>query len=259
MAVPTAITDLSTTAASNSPAGGDPILPDLDNYLRAFAAFIRQNHDALAGKQATLGFTPVNRAGDTMTGALAAIKGSTSAPGMAFAGDTNTGLHSPAADVLDLVTAGASRWRVDASGRLVHPARTQPCFRGRTSANRTTEGIFDNYSVEVDDSGAFDASTGVFAAPIDGWYEFSASIRVAITLGAGSANAVGYISDAGGVSHAIGQVNVTPGTTLSYINLSTGPVRMSAGQVARVRFTTHGTAHTLGDSFCVFFSGRLIG
>lgn len=42
MPVPTVITDLSTTAASNSPAGSDPPGPDGDNYFRAHAAFIRQ-------------------------------------------------------------------------------------------------------------------------------------------------------------------------------------------------------------------------
>lgn len=42
MPVPTVITDLSTTAASNSPAGSDPPGPDGDNYFRAHAAFIAQ-------------------------------------------------------------------------------------------------------------------------------------------------------------------------------------------------------------------------
>lgn len=42
MAVPTSITDLSTTASSNSPAGTEAVLPNLDNYLRAHAAFIAQ-------------------------------------------------------------------------------------------------------------------------------------------------------------------------------------------------------------------------
>lgn len=43
MPVPTSITDLSATAASNSPAGGDALLPELDNFLRAHGAFIRQS------------------------------------------------------------------------------------------------------------------------------------------------------------------------------------------------------------------------
>jgi hypothetical protein len=41
MAVPTLISDLSTTAASNSPTGGE-VPTDGDNYLRAHAAFIAQ-------------------------------------------------------------------------------------------------------------------------------------------------------------------------------------------------------------------------
>lgn len=60
MPVPTAITDLSTSAAGNSPAGSDAILPDLDNYIRALSAFIAQNY---ADK--------LPKAGGTMTGALA--------------------------------------------------------------------------------------------------------------------------------------------------------------------------------------------
>jgi hypothetical protein len=40
MPVPSAITDLSTTLASNSPAGSDNVFPDLDNYLRAHAQFV---------------------------------------------------------------------------------------------------------------------------------------------------------------------------------------------------------------------------
>ena len=40
MPIPTTFSDLSTTAASNSPAGSDNVFPDNDNYLRAFAAFL---------------------------------------------------------------------------------------------------------------------------------------------------------------------------------------------------------------------------
>lgn len=42
MTVPTLITDLSTVAASNSPAGSDAVFPDLDNFIRALSAFIAQ-------------------------------------------------------------------------------------------------------------------------------------------------------------------------------------------------------------------------
>lgn len=40
MPVPASINDLSTTAASNSPGGGENPFPDLDNHIRALASFI---------------------------------------------------------------------------------------------------------------------------------------------------------------------------------------------------------------------------
>lgn len=42
MAIPTVITDLSATIASNAPAGGDQAFPNIDDYLRAAYGFIRQ-------------------------------------------------------------------------------------------------------------------------------------------------------------------------------------------------------------------------
>jgi hypothetical protein len=50
MPVPALITDLSTTAASNSPAGSESVAPDLDNYLRAHAGFIAENYTNKAPK-----------------------------------------------------------------------------------------------------------------------------------------------------------------------------------------------------------------
>lgn len=45
MPVPTLVTDLSTTVASNSPAGSDNVFPDLDNYLRALSGFVASIRD----------------------------------------------------------------------------------------------------------------------------------------------------------------------------------------------------------------------
>lgn len=45
MPVPTLVTDLSTTLASNSPAGSDNVFPDLDNYLRALSGFVASIRD----------------------------------------------------------------------------------------------------------------------------------------------------------------------------------------------------------------------
>jgi hypothetical protein len=42
MAVPTSVSDLDAVAANNSPSGSEPIGTNLDNYLRAHAAIIKQ-------------------------------------------------------------------------------------------------------------------------------------------------------------------------------------------------------------------------
>lgn len=53
MPVPNTINDLSTTADSNYPQGTEAALPQMDNYMRAFAAFIAQNRDSIAGLSST--------------------------------------------------------------------------------------------------------------------------------------------------------------------------------------------------------------
>lgn len=253
MAVPAAITDLSTTAASNSPAGSDAILPDLDNYIRALSAFIAQNYASLATKQAALGYTPVNKAGDTMTGVLAATKGTAGAPGIAFSGDTNTGLYSPSADVLDLVTSGVSRWRVDAAGRLVHPARTHPCFRAATSASITAAGDFTTYSSESDDAANFDLSAGVFTAPVDGWYEFDASFCASPTTVGETIVAIG--TNVPTYFHA--SISHRDASTARYACVATGAMRLSAGTAVWTTCTYAAGTYSLIQ--CVSFSGRLLG
>lgn len=56
MPVPASINDLSTTAASNSPGGGENPFPDLDNYLRAHAAFIAALRDGKLNASAVSAF-----------------------------------------------------------------------------------------------------------------------------------------------------------------------------------------------------------
>lgn len=53
MPVPNAITDLSTIAASNSPAGTEPVIT-ADDYLRTHASFLRQLYDLLKAASGAL-------------------------------------------------------------------------------------------------------------------------------------------------------------------------------------------------------------
>lgn len=54
MAVPSTIADLSTTLASNSPAGSESVFTNLDDYLRAHAQFIAQLRDGAYGTMALI-------------------------------------------------------------------------------------------------------------------------------------------------------------------------------------------------------------
>ena len=58
----------------------------------------------------------VNHTGDTMTGVLEFVSGSASAPGIAFSGDTNTGIYRPGADQVAIATGGVGRLFVDSNG-----------------------------------------------------------------------------------------------------------------------------------------------
>ena len=64
-------------------------------------------------------------AGGTMTGVLAVTAGTAALPGIAVSGDLNTGLFSPGADTLALVTGGTNRVHVT-SGGLVGIATSSP-------------------------------------------------------------------------------------------------------------------------------------
>ena len=60
MSVPSTVADLSATAALNSPAGSESIGTNLDDYLRAHAAIIRQVSDAKANSGANADITSLS-------------------------------------------------------------------------------------------------------------------------------------------------------------------------------------------------------
>lgn len=57
-------------------------------------------------------------AGGTLTGALAVTTGTVSAPGIAVAGDSNTGIFFPTADTIAFTEGGVEAMRLDSSGRM---------------------------------------------------------------------------------------------------------------------------------------------
>jgi hypothetical protein len=74
MPVPTLITALSTTPASNSPAGSENVFPSLDDYLRAQSAFLASVRDN-SGNGWVSPYLPL--AGGTMTGSVSGFTATT--------------------------------------------------------------------------------------------------------------------------------------------------------------------------------------
>jgi len=85
-------------------------------------------------------------AGGTMTGVLAVTAGTAALPGIAVSGDLNTGLFSPGADTVALVTGGTQRATIDSSGRLLVG----------TSSSESLTG--DQYKIQIKGT---DASAGL--------------------------------------------------------------------------------------------------
>lgn len=101
MPLPTSISDLSQTAASNSPSGSET--PNLiDDYFQVYAAYIAQLRDGP-------GF---------VSGVKSNVLGTVSLPAYSFVGDTDTGMFSPAANTLAWSVGGAEGVRLDSSGNL---------------------------------------------------------------------------------------------------------------------------------------------
>jgi hypothetical protein len=92
MPVPTLVTDLSTTLASNSPAGSDNVFPDLDNYLRAMSGFIASIRDN-SGNGWVSPYLPLTYSAGTANGVvyLNGSKVVTTGSGLVFDG-SNLGL-----------------------------------------------------------------------------------------------------------------------------------------------------------------------
>jgi hypothetical protein len=86
MAIPTTVADLSSTPASNSPAGTDAIGTTLDDYIRAHAAIIRQVSDAKADLTSAVLVTP--NLGTPSAGVLTNCTGT--AAGLSIGGNAAT-------------------------------------------------------------------------------------------------------------------------------------------------------------------------
>ncbi len=128
MAVPSSIADLSTTAASNSPAGSESIGTSLDDYLRAIQAIIKQENskgaDTASASSVTIpvvgsyfvitGTTGITGFADSWTGRTVVLKFSdavllTNSAGLILPGGAN--ITTAAGDVIAITNESTGVWR----------------------------------------------------------------------------------------------------------------------------------------------------
>jgi hypothetical protein len=135
MPVPSLVTDLSTTAASNSPAGSENVFPSLDDYLRAQSAFLASIRDN-SGNGWVSPYLPL--AGGTVTGATTfsstvALNGALSGTGLttylasppaiggtaaAAVSSTNLSYTGTLTGGTGVVNLGSGQFYKDASGNM---------------------------------------------------------------------------------------------------------------------------------------------
>jgi hypothetical protein len=76
-----------------------------------------------------LGYTPVNKAGDTLTGPLLIPAGGSGTPSLTSSGNTNTGLYFAGSNRVDITTAGGNLNNFIKSGSSVSQAQSNlPAF-----------------------------------------------------------------------------------------------------------------------------------
>lgn len=275
MAVPSAITDLSATAASNSPAGGDAVFPDLDNYLRAHASLIRYGDTKAANVASATnidlgaavgrvvdvtGTTTIASFGTVsegvwrivrFTGALTLTYNATSLilPGAAS-------ITTAAGDCAVAVSLGSGNWVVTHYQRGGAARASRFTAAGATSP--TTSGYIASYTEFEDVGSDFDPSTGIFTAPQTGVYSFSFVVRGRVAAD----NRLAMTCELRRAGVSIGSVTTSQ---WAHAILSFGAeehdfayssaVYLTAGQEVRIYVTfSSGTSYT-----CQSFTGVYVG
>jgi hypothetical protein len=138
----------------------------------------------LAASAATnnLGYTPVNQAGDAMTGQLLVPAGSVGTPSIINSGSTNSGINITTNNVA-IVAGGATAVNVSSTGAITRPSH--PAFQAWGTAGWLYAGSYGGtgerelqsqmgWTTSHQAGGTnFVDSTGRFTAPTAGYYRFS--------------------------------------------------------------------------------------
>lgn len=230
MPVPSAITDLSTTAASNSPAGSENVFPDLDNHLRAAYSFIAQNY----ANKATV-------ASPAFTGQAMFPDGTTAAPSITNTGDLDTGLLFPAADTVSVVSGGVEAVRVNSSQKVRVGSSAEP-FSASFQINAVNNGAL----ILAGSNSVTDATNK--AARFGVWHYSNSSEEEVSVIGASTTLGANSVEIGGGASalNAATSINFYTAATTSTLTGTVCTTLDSSGNLIQRVNTSAPTLSTNG-------------
>ena len=108
--------------------------------------------------------------------------GTAGSPAYTFNGDTDNGLYYVTTNSIGLSTAGTGRLLIDGSGYVTMPSTAAFCAQlTSTASNVTGDGTFytiTGWTEAFDQGSNFNATTGVFTAPVTGRYQLNGVVRV---------------------------------------------------------------------------------
>lgn len=151
------------------------------------SAAIAASKLATGAATTNLGYTPLNKAGGTMSGVLQTTAGSAATPAIGVNGNTNTGIFFGNDNTVRITTAGTERARWDPSGRFLQgtsQSAGSPMFQSHGTGgwlynNQLGSGTgwqqlnsgFGWTGYQRNGSG-FNYTNGTYTAPVAGHYNF---------------------------------------------------------------------------------------
>lgn len=182
-------------------------------------------------------FNRVLRAGDTFTGAVGFPLGTVALPSLFFAGDTNTGIYSPAADQIALTLGGASGLTLTAA---------LATLSGSLSTSSATATLFNTNATNLSIGGA--ATTLTVGATTGTATIRNATVAVTNALTVGTTLSVtGASTLTGAVALNNGSVTTTA-TTFNLINATATTVNFAGAATAINMGATDTGTFTVGNN-----------
>jgi hypothetical protein len=164
----------------------------------------------------------VAKAGDTMTGVLGIVPGTSIAPGLTFSGDTNTGIFSPAANTIAFTEGGVEALRINSNAQVEFNLGSVS-LPSITAAGDINTGIF----FPAADTIAF-TEGGTESARIDG----NANFMIATSTAVSRLTVNGDVAGTFFVNPTTVSANYTIPT--NYNAMTTGPISVNSGVVVTV-------------------------